>query len=126
MKALVRFAMTVMTIAILAILVTMSPVIRPAIADNLTDTNFYTQDTSKIDLNNANINAFRKIRGFYPSLGRVLIQNAPYSSLDDVLKISGLTDAQKQLIQSNVDKFTLKKPNEAMDRERINNSIYRL
>ncbi len=98
----------------------------PAFADNLPDTSFIKQDLSKIDLNNSNINAFRQVRGMYPTLGRIIIDNAPYSSLDDVLNIDGLSEKQKDLIRNNADKFTLKKPDESMNRERINNSLYRL
>ncbi len=98
----------------------------PAFADNLPDTSFIKQDLSKIDLNNSNINAFRQVRGMYPTLGRIIIDNAPYGSLDDVLNIPGLSEKQKDLIRSNADKFTLKKPDESMNRERINNSLYRL
>jgi photosystem II PsbU protein len=77
-------------------------------------------------LNNSNINTFRQVRGMYPTLGRTIIDNAPYKSLDEVLKIAGLTDGQKELIKGNADKFTLNKPDESMGRERINNANYRL
>jgi photosystem II PsbU protein len=62
----------------------------------------------------------------YPTLGRIIIENSPYNSLDDVLKIAGLNESQKDLIKANADKFTLKKPDESMGRERINNANYRL
>jgi photosystem II PsbU protein len=62
----------------------------------------------------------------YPTLGRLIIDNAPYRTLDDVLNIAGLSDSQKQLITENADKFVLKKPDESMGRERINNANYRL
>jgi photosystem II PsbU protein len=59
-------------------------------------------------------------------LGRLIIDNAPYKSLDDVLNIKGLSPSQKELITANADKFVLKKPDESMGRERINNANYRL
>jgi photosystem II PsbU protein len=62
----------------------------------------------------------------YPTLGRIIIENAPYKSLDEVLSIAGLTESQKELIKANADQFTLKKPDESMGRERINNANYRL
>ncbi len=97
-----------------------------ALAAELPDTSFVKADSSKIDLNNANIYAFRKLPGFYPNLGRIIIDNAPYDSLDDVLNIPGLTGEQRQRIQENADKFSLFKPDNSMNRERINNSTYRL
>ncbi|ELS31296.1 MULTISPECIES: photosystem II complex extrinsic protein PsbU [Pseudanabaena] len=127
MKALIRFS--VLLVAIASIWTTCllgSFGGNTAFAEGLPATNFYTQDLSKIDLNNSNINTFRQVRGMYPTLGRIIIDNAPYQSLDDVLNIAGLTDGQKELIKANADKFTLKKPDESMGRERINNANYRL
>jgi photosystem II PsbU protein len=127
MKALIRFS--VLLVAIASILTTGflgSFGTNAAFAEDLPNTNFYTQDLSKIDLNNANINTFRQVRGMYPTLGRIIIENSPYSSVDDVLKIAGLNEAQKELIKANADKFTVKKPDESMGRERINNANYRL
>lgn len=127
MKALIRFS--VLFVAIASIWTTCllgSFGTNAAFAEDLAPTNFYTQDTSKIDLNNANINAFRQVRGAYPTLGRIIIENAPYQSFDDVLNIAGLTEAQKELLQNNADKFSLKKPDQSLGRERINNSNYRL
>jgi len=127
MKALIRFS--VLLVAIASIWTTGflgSFGSNAAFAEELPDTSFYTQDLSKIDLNNSNINTFRQVRGMYPTLGRLIVNNAPYESLDDVLNIEGLTDSQKELIKANADKFTLKKPDESMGRERINNANYRL
>ena len=127
MKALIRFS--VLLVAIASIWTTGflgSFGSNSAFAEDLPATSFYTQDLSKIDLNNANINTFRQVRGMYPTLGRIIIENSPYKSLDDVLNIEGLTESQKDLIKSNADKFTLKKPDESMGRERINNANYRL
>jgi len=127
MKALIRFS--VLLVAIASIWTTgflSSFGSNAAFAEDLAPTNFYTQDNSKIDLNNANINAFRQVRGAYPTLGRIIIENAPYKSFDQVLNIAGLTEAQKELLVANADKFSLKKPDESLGRERINNANYRL
>ncbi|CAN1213151.1 photosystem II complex extrinsic protein PsbU [Tumidithrix helvetica PCC 7403] len=126
MKALVRFSVLILAIAVtwtFGLIGNLSPSV---LADQLPDTSFIKQDISKIDLNNANINAFRKVKGMYPTLGRIIVENAPYDSLDDVLNISGLTDTQKQTIRDNAGVFTLNKPDNSMNRERINNSVYRL
>ncbi len=127
MKALIRFSVLLVAIASIwttGLLGSFSS--NAAFAEDLPSTSFYTQDLSKIDLNNANINTFRQIRGMYPTLGRIIVENAPYKSLDEVLNIAGLNESQKELIKANADQFTLKKPDESMGRERINNANYRL
>jgi len=127
MKALIRFSVLLVAIASIwtsGFLGSFGS--NAAFAEDLPATSFYTQDLSKIDLNNSNINTFRQVRGMYPTLGRLIIDNAPYQSLDDVLNIAGLTASQKELITANADKFVLKKPDESMGRERINNANYRL
>ncbi len=94
--------------------------------DELPETNYINQNLEKIDLNNANIYSFRRVKGMYPTLGRIIIEHAPYRSIEDVLNIPGLTEAQKQLIRDNADKFAFYKPDSSMNRERINNATYRL
>ncbi|NKB17565.1 MAG: photosystem II oxygen evolving complex protein PsbU [Pseudanabaena sp. CRU_2_10] len=97
-----------------------------ALAADLPDTSYIKADSSKIDLNNANIYQFRQVPGMYPTLGRIIIENAPYNSLDEVLAIKGLTADQQDKIRSNADRFALFKPDNSMQRERINNATYRL
>jgi photosystem II PsbU protein len=94
--------------------------------ENLQKTDFINADNTKIDLNNSNINTFRQVPGMYPTLARIVVNNAPYDSFDDVIKISGLSAAQIQKLKENADRFTLKKPDNSMNRERINNALYRL
>ncbi len=94
--------------------------------EDLQKTNFINADNTKIDLNNSNINTFRQLPGMYPTLARIIVNNSPYETFDDVIKISGLSAAQIQKLKDNADRFTLKKPDNSMNRERINNSLYRL
>jgi photosystem II PsbU protein len=81
----------------------------------------------KIDLNNSNIRAFQKYPGLYPNLARVIIQNAPYDNVEDVLKIQGLTEKQKKLLQDNLSHFTATEPEPALIEggDRYNPGIYR-
>jgi photosystem II PsbU protein len=124
MKALVRFS--IIALLAIAILCNFGIQVSAVSAVELPKTDVLKADSSTIDLNNSNINAFKKISGFYPTLGRLLIQNAPYRSLDDVLNIAGLTEAQQQKIKDNADKFVLNQPDNSLNRERYNNSLYRL
>ncbi len=64
----------------------------------------------KVDLNNANVRMFRDYRGFYPTLARKIVDNAPYETVEDVLKIPGLSERQKARLQANLDKFTVTEP----------------
>lgn len=81
----------------------------------------------KIDLNNTNVRAFLSYPGLYPTLARLIVQNAPYNEVDDVLKISGLTDRQKDVLRSNLNNFVVTSPDDALVEggDRFNNGIYR-
>lgn len=59
----------------------------------------------KIDVNNTILRNYRRLRGFYPTLARKLVQFAPYDSMDDLLGIPELTAQQKELIAENADNF---------------------
>lgn len=61
----------------------------------------------KIDLNNANIVAFRDCRGFYPTLATMIVKNGPYQKVEDVLNIPGLSDRQKALLKSQLKNFAV-------------------
>lgn len=80
----------------------------------------------KIDLNNTNLRAFRRYRGFYPVLAKKIIQNAPYEKVEDVLDIPGLSERQKQRLQANLDNFTVTPPSSVFleGADRLNNGIY--
>ncbi|MBF2056509.1 MAG: photosystem II complex extrinsic protein PsbU [Cyanobacterium sp. T60_A2020_053] len=71
-------------------------------ADDLLTTEF----GQKIDVNNSDIRDFRELRGFYPKLASLVIQNAPYEAVEDVLNIPGLSEKQKDRLQANLDNFT--------------------
>lgn len=73
---------------------------------NVADDFLTTESSKKIDLNNSDIRGFRDLRGFYPNLASIVIQNAPYEQVEDVLLIPGLSDTQKERLQANLDKFT--------------------
>lgn len=81
----------------------------------------------KLDLNNTNIRAFREYRGLYPTLAGILVKNAPYQSVEDVLNIPGLTERQKEILRENLPNFTVTEVESALTEgaDRINNGIYR-
>lgn len=85
-----------------------SPVlIAEATYRNSADDKLATEFGKKIDLNNTHVRAFRQYRGMYPTLAGKIVQNAPYEKVEDVLNIPGLSDRQKELLQANLDNFTV-------------------
>lgn len=86
-----------------------------------------TEYGKKIDLNNTNVRAFRQYQGLYPTLAGMIVRNAPYQDVKDVLDIPGLTGRQKELLEANLDKFTVTDVEQALVEgdDRINNGIYR-
>ncbi|WP_421656020.1 photosystem II complex extrinsic protein PsbU [Leptothermofonsia sp. ETS-13] len=81
----------------------------------------------KVDLNNANVRAFRQYQGLYPTLAGMIVKNAPYQKVDDVLKIPGLTEKQREILQANMQNFTVTDVEDALveGADRFNNGIYR-
>ena len=121
-----------------AIAANLSSVIRPVpvlaaveaettVRRNRADEKLGTEFGKKIDLNNTNVRAFQKYPGMYPNLARKVIKNAPYENVEDVLNIEGLSDRQKELLQANLDKFTVTDVESAFTEgdDRYNNGIYR-
>ncbi len=97
------------------------------VKDNAADAKLGSAYGQKIDLNNANINAFSQYQGLYPTLARILVQNAPYKSVDDVLSLSGLSTRQKDILKTNLDKFTVTDVETALvsGDDRYNNGVYK-
>ncbi|BAQ60299.1 photosystem II 12 kDa extrinsic protein PsbU [Geminocystis sp. NIES-3708] len=95
---------------------------RRNVADDLLTTEF----GQKIDVNNSDIRDFRDLRGFYPTLASIIIQNAPYEQVEDVLLIPGLSDTQKERLQANLDNFTATPQSEVFNEgdERYNAGVY--
>ncbi len=81
----------------------------------------------KIDLNNTNLRAFRQFPGMYPTLASIIFKNAPYEKVEDVLDIPGLTEKQKETLQSNIKNFVTSEVSKELTEgnDRINNGIYR-
>ena len=83
--------------------------------------------STKLDLNNSNVLAFRRYPGLYPTLARKIIRNAPFDTVEDVLNIPGLSDREMELLQANFDNFVVTPPEPALTEggDRINPGIYK-
>ncbi len=93
---------------------------------NSADSKLGTEFGKKIDLNNTNVRAFRKYPGLYPTLARKVVDNAPYKNVEDVLNIAGLSEKQKEMLNANLDKFTLTTTDDTFTEggDRYNNGYY--
>ena len=93
---------------------------------NRVDDKLNTEFGQKIDLNNTNVRAFRRYPGLYPTLAGIIVENAPYEKVDDVLNISDLTERQKEVLKANLGKFTVTDVESALVEgdDRINNGVY--
>jgi photosystem II PsbU protein len=93
---------------------------------NPADAKLETEFGQKLDLNNTHIRAFRKYRGMFPTLASLIIQNAPYDDVGEVLEIPGLTDRQKQVLKDNLDNFTVTETADVYNEgdDRFNPGVY--
>lgn len=96
--------------------------VRDAVSDKLA-----TEFGQKLDLNNTNVRAFRQYQGLYPTIAGIVVKNAPYDSVEDVLELPGLTQQQKEILKNNLSNFTVTSVESALveGADRINNGIYR-
>lgn len=81
----------------------------------------------KIDLNNANVRLFREVRGFYPTLAKLIVKYGPYDTVEDVFnKIPDLSDRQVEKLEKNLDRFTVTPMSDVFTegQERLNNGNY--
>ena len=94
---------------------------------NAVDDKLSTEFGSKLDINNANVQAFTKYPGLYPTLARKILTNSPYKSVEEVLQLPGLTDRQISILKANLDNFTATPPDPALveGADRFNNGVYR-
>ncbi|MBR8837624.1 MAG: photosystem II complex extrinsic protein PsbU [Stigonema ocellatum SAG 48.90 = DSM 106950] len=94
---------------------------------NRADDKLATEFGKKIDLNNTNVRAFQKYAGLYPTLAKKIISHAPYKKVEDVLNLEGLSEHQKQILESNLPHFTVTELEPTFNEgdDRFNNGIYR-
>ncbi|MEB3356511.1 MAG: photosystem II complex extrinsic protein PsbU [Synechococcales bacterium] len=93
---------------------------------NIVEEKLSTRFGEKIDLNNSNVRAFSKLPGMYPTLARMIVKNGPFDSVDNIFDMPGLTEQQKQVLETHRDKFFVTKPIDAFVEggDRFNNGIY--
>lgn len=100
---------------------------RLQVAQNPVEEKMATEFGQKVDLNNSNIRTFRQYPGLYPNLARLIVNNAPYKDVQDVLAIPGLTDQQREVLRKNLNHFTVTEVEPALVEggDRYNPGLYR-
>ncbi|OSX69413.1 hypothetical protein BU14_1541s0001 [Porphyra umbilicalis] len=78
-----------------------------------------------IDINNANVRAYAKYPGMYPTVAGILATNGPYESVSDVFKIPGLTERQVNTLKKYQDKLVALTPTPEYELDKVNNGLYR-
>mmetsp|Transcript_52555 Transcript_52555/g.111628 ORF Transcript_52555/g.111628 Transcript_52555/m.111628 type:complete len:148 (+) Transcript_52555:395-838(+) len=85
----------------------------------------YLGGSGVVDLNNANVRAYIRMPGMYPSAAGKIVSHGPYKTVSEVYNIPGLTAAEKDVIKKYESRFTTKEPAPEYAIDRINNGLYR-
>jgi len=85
----------------------------------------YLGGSDKVDINNANVQAYRQFPGMYPSAAGQICSHGPYKSVADVYNIPGLKEELKNIIKKYEGNFVVLPANPAYFIDRINNGLYR-
>merc|ERR1719330_2299846 len=85
----------------------------------------YLGGTDKVDINNANVQAFRQFPGMFPTAAGAIATHGPYKSVSDIYEIPGLDDRVKAIMKKYESNFVALPPNQAYFIDRINNGMYR-
>merc|ERR1712241_754188 len=101
----------------------LAPVSANAIVDY--DAIKYLGGSDKVDINNANVQAYRQFPGMYPTAAGKIASNGPYANVEDIYKIPGLKEELKAVIKKYEGNFVALPANPAYFIDRINNGMYR-
>jgi photosystem II PsbU protein len=83
----------------------------------------YLGGGDKIDINNANVRAYLKLQGMYPSAGGKIASHGPYNSVSEIYNIPGLSGKEKDAMKKHESKFVALKPEADYVIDRINNGL---
>lgn len=85
----------------------------------------YLGGGDKVDLNNANIRAYLKFPGMYPSIAGKVVTSGPFKSVGDVYNIPSLTGPEKDILKKYESRFLTLDVKPEYDIDKINNGLYR-
>eukprot|EP00971_Amphidinium_carterae_P334370 6469618-Amphidinium_carterae.2 len=85
----------------------------------------YLGGSDKVDINNANVQAYRQFPGMYPTIAGLIGSNGPYKSVGDVYNIKGLTEPMKTVLKQYEGNLVCFPADPAYFIDRVNNGLYR-
>eukprot|EP00403_Amphidinium_massartii_P020413 CAMPEP_0178399646 /NCGR_PEP_ID=MMETSP0689_2-20121128/15385_1 /TAXON_ID=160604 /ORGANISM="Amphidinium massartii, Strain CS-259" /LENGTH=191 /DNA_ID=CAMNT_0020020425 /DNA_START=59 /DNA_END=634 /DNA_ORIENTATION=+ len=85
----------------------------------------YLGGSDKVDINNANVQAYRQFPGMYPTIAGLIGSNGPYKSVQDIYNIKGLTEPMKSVLKQYEANFVCFPADPAYFIDRVNNGLYR-
>ncbi|KAJ8600401.1 hypothetical protein CTAYLR_001431 [Chrysophaeum taylorii] len=85
----------------------------------------YLGGSTKVDINNANVRAYVKLPGMYPTVGGKIATNGPYKSVADIYSIKGLSEKEKAIVKKYEARLVALEPSPMYVIDRINNGLYR-
>ncbi|OLP82291.1 Photosystem II 12 kDa extrinsic protein, chloroplastic [Symbiodinium microadriaticum] len=85
----------------------------------------YLGGTDKVDINNANIQAYRQFPGMFPTIAGLIGTHGPYSQVSDIYNIPGMDDKLKNIAKKYEGNLVCLPASPAYFIDRINNGLYR-
>merc|ERR1719409_2355499 len=73
----------------------------------------YQGGTDIVDINNANVQAYRQFRGMYPTAAGLIATHGPYKTVSDLYSIKEMPDNVKDIIKKYEKQFIVLPYNEA-------------
>merc|ERR1719436_2120316 len=109
--------------AAVAASVALTPMAASAIVDY--DAIKYLGGSDKVDVNNANVQAFRQFPGMYPTAAGQIATHGPYKAVKEIYDIPNLDERIKALFKKYEANLVCLEPNPAYYLDRVNNFMYR-
>ena len=85
----------------------------------------YLGGSDKVDINNANIQAYRQFPGMFPTIAGLIGTHGPYKQVSDIYSIPGMEDKLKNIVKKYEGNLVCLPANPAYFIDRINNGNYR-
>merc|ERR1712039_527406 len=85
----------------------------------------YLGGSDKVDINNANVQAYRQFPGMYPTAAGAIATHGPYKDVSEVYDIPNLAPALKEIIKKYEKNLVCLPASPAYFLDRINNGMYR-
>mmetsp|Transcript_985 Transcript_985/g.1327 ORF Transcript_985/g.1327 Transcript_985/m.1327 type:complete len:192 (-) Transcript_985:86-661(-) len=103
--------------------VALAPAAAPAMVD--IDGIQYLGGSDKVDINNANVQAYRQFPGMYPTAAGAIATHGPYKEVKDIYSIPNLDEKVVAILKKYEANLVCLAPNPAYYLDRINNFMYR-